>query len=452
MKNIVKLISVLALSVWLHSCADFLDAKPDNTLAHPSTLKDLRAILDNENGVNNVYPSTLAMASDEFYMTYQGFTQMTQRIQDVYIWEDQGIDAGWTTSYKAISLANVVLEALERIKGGDQHLRNQLEGEALFLRGWMFFHLAQIYCQHFSIHDTGEGLGLVLRMDSSSEVNIGRSSLKETYKQIFEDLNRALELLPENAEYVTRPAKLACYGALARAYLTVEDFDAAEKMVDQLLRQKSELWDYNTVKGNGLYPFVLADNVEMVYYGRAVSTGEFIYNPNTYIDPALYELYEEYDLRRSLYFTAGAEGQKFRGYYHGALADYFAGIGIDEMYLIKAECAARRRDVETGLYYLNTLLRHRYDSSYFTSLNITDSDILFHKILEERRKQLVCRGLRWQDLRRLNRTEGLETTIRREMIINGELKVYTLKPNSLRYVFLIPYLATEMGKYEQNPR
>ncbi|MFD2556586.1 MULTISPECIES: RagB/SusD family nutrient uptake outer membrane protein [Sphingobacterium] len=452
MKSIIKLIPVLGLSVWLYSCANFLDAKPDNTLAHPSTLKDLRAILDNENAVNDVYPSTLAMASDEFYMTYKGYAQMTQRIQDIYIWEDQGIDAGWTTSYKAISLANVVLEALERIKGGDQRLRNQLEGEALFLRGWMFFHLAQIYCPHFSIHDTGEGLGIVLRMDSSSEVKIGRSSLKETYRQIFGDLNRALELLPEESEYITRPAKLACYGALARAYLTVEDFVAAEEMVDKLLKRKDELWDYNTVSGVGLYPFVLADNIELIYYGRAASTGEFIYNPNTYIDPALYSLYEEHDLRKNLYYTAGAEGMKFRGYYHGKLADYFGGIGMDEMYLIKAECAARREDTPTGLRYLNTLLQHRYNSDYFNSLTILDSDILLRRTLEERRKQLVCRGLRWQDLRRLNRTKSLETTIHREMEIDGELKVYTLEPNSLRYVFLIPYLATEMGHYEQNPR
>lgn len=452
MRSIIKLIPVLGLSVWLYSCANFLDAKPDNTLAHPSTLKDLRAILDNENAVNDVYPSTLAMASDEFYMTYKGYAQMTQRIQDIYIWEDQGIDAGWTTSYKAISLANVVLEALDRIKGGDQRLRNQLEGEALFLRGWMFFHLAQIYCPHFSIHDTGEGLGIVLRMDSSSEVKIGRSSLKETYRQIFEDLNRALELLPEESEYITRPAKLACYGALARAYLTVEDFDAAEEMVDQLLKRKDELWDYNTVNGDGRYPFVLSENMELIYYGKSASTGEFMGNGNTYIDPELYRLYEEHDIRKNLYFTLGAEGMKFRGYYHGKLSDYFAGLAMDEMYLIKAECAARRRDIETGLHYLNTLLRHRYDSSYFTDLMITDSDALFRKILEERRKQLVCRGLRWQDLRRLNRTQGLGITIRREMIVNGELKVYTLEPNSFRYVFLIPYLATEMGNYAQNPR
>src|SRR5690606_29936702 len=121
--------------------------------------------------------------------------------------------------YQAISIANVVLEALERIDGGNVRLREQLEGEALFIRGWMLFNLAQIYCEPYVVTAENKGLGLVLRMDSNSEITIGRSNLEDTYTRIFADLHSALKLLPEEGEFITRPSRLVVHAALARIYL-----------------------------------------------------------------------------------------------------------------------------------------------------------------------------------------------------------------------------------------
>ncbi|MFT2658050.1 hypothetical protein, partial [Escherichia coli] len=55
------------------------------------------------------------------------------------------------------------------------------------------------------------------------------------------------------------------------------------------------------------------------------------------------------------------------------------------------------------------------------------------KVLVERRKELVWRGLRWQDLKRYKK-QGQNTTLTRLL---GTSR-YTLSPNSNKYVFAIP--------------
>jgi len=68
-------------------------------------------------------------------------------------------------------------------------------------------------------------------------------------------------------------------------------------------------------------------------------------------------------------------------------------------------------------------------------------------IIEERKKELVFRGLRFTDLRRLNK-EDAGITLNR--IVNG--REYKLLPNSLRYTLPIPDDAIAGSQIVQNPR
>jgi len=70
-----------------------------------------------------------------------------------------------------------------------------------------------------------------------------------------------------------------------------------------------------------------------------------------------------------------------------------------------------------------------------------------NKILTERRKELLMRGLRWTDLRRLNKETAFATTLSR--IVNGT--TYTLPPNDPGYVFRIPLSVINFTGIEQNP-
>jgi hypothetical protein len=81
----------------------------------------------------------------------------------------------------------------------------------------------------------------------------------------------------------------------------------------------------------------------------------------------------------------------------------------------------------------------------FTASNSTEA---LNLILEERRKELVFRGLRWTDLRRLNK-QGYNITLKR--VLDG--KTHILSPGDDRWVFPIPPDVIDANPgMRQNPR
>jgi hypothetical protein len=118
------------------------------------------------------------------------------------------------------------------------------------------------------------------------------------------------------------------------------------------------------------------------------------------------------------------------------------------MYLVKAECLARGGNTAAAMDTLNVLLVKRYDKDSFVPQTATDAEDALRKILIERKKELVGRGLRWLDLRRLNRDPRFAVTLQR--LRNGTL--VTLPPGDPRYTFPIPEQETENSGLEQNPR
>jgi len=437
----------------LYSCEKFLDAKPTNLISHPNSLENLRALLDYEPPIISSFAGHGELASDDFILDYTGLSYLLPYMKDAYLWEDRGIDGGtWRAGYNSISIANVILESLNRIQGGNQKTRDQLRGEALFLRGWMYFNLAQIYCEPYSILKENNDLGLVLRYDSSAEFKAKRSTLNETYQQILEDITNAVDLLPNIAEYKTRSSKLVALAALARIHLFIENYEMAEKCVDQIFIINSDLLDYNTLKINDAIPINLSNNIELLNFAESNTVSYLITHASTVINPVLYDMYEENDLRKLIFYEPNNLGIKFKGFYHGVKTSAFYGLAMDEMYLIKAECLARKNDVTNGALFLNKLLRHRFKSGYFTEKTYIDNSQLLEDVFKERRKELVFRGLRWYDLRRLNRQSNYAIKLIKNVQFPNENKIYVLEPNDKRYTFLIPIEAIDIGGYEQNPR
>ncbi len=89
----------------------------------------------------------------------------------------------------------------------------------------------------------------------------------------------------------------------------------------------------------------------------------------------------------------------------------------------------------------------RWDTNQFIPYSFTDKDLALKTILTERRKELVFRGLRWSDIKRLNR-DGYNITLSRT--VNGQ--TITLPPHDLRYAIAIPEEIIELTEIQQNPR
>ena len=81
----------------------------------------------------------------------------------------------------------------------------------------------------------------------------------------------------------------------------------------------------------------------------------------------------------------------------------------------------------------------------FTPLTALDKEEALKKIRQERRKELLMRGVRWADLKRHN-SEGASIELRR--VLNGI--TYTLKPNAPYYALPIPDDIIEQAGVEQN--
>jgi hypothetical protein len=181
-----------------------------------------------------------------------------------------------------------------------------------------------------------------------------------------------------------------------------------------------------------------------------MNTQLFHFSNLTFVNEELYDSYDSLDLRKELFYrkpNASALGYVFRGSFSGDYA-LFSGLSTGELYLILAETEIRLGRTAEGLGYLNELLEKRYKAGEFQPLSGLDESEALNLVLEERRKELAFRGLRWSDLRRLNLEPALAKTLSRK--VNG--MDYSLAPNSPRYVFPIPQDELQLNGLEPNIR
>jgi len=116
--------------------------------------------------------------------------------------------------------------------------------------------------------------------------------------------------------------------------------------------------------------------------------------------------------------------------------------------LIKAECLARKKDPD-ALEILNALRKKRLATDKYADLPQVSEDKLLEVVLEERQRELAFNGVRFFDMKRLAK-EGIYTrTLTRQF---GET-VYTLEPNSNRYMFPVAEKVRLLNNnIVQNPR
>ncbi len=98
---------------------------------------------------------------------------------------------------------------------------------------------------------------------------------------------------------------------------------------------------------------------------------------------------------------------------------------------------------------LNDLLITRWKSGTFIPLTASTKEEALNIILNERKKELLFRGLRWMDIKRLNE-EGANISIVRKS--PDHTKTGVLLPGSPRFAMQLPEdLVINFG-YQQNPK
>ncbi|MDP9078834.1 MAG: RagB/SusD family nutrient uptake outer membrane protein [Bacteroidota bacterium] len=433
----------------------FLDQRPNKALLVPSTVADLRALLDNTL-VFNTTPGLTLVADGDFYTTntaYQSFSLDMER--NSYTWAKDIFAAvpapDWNIPYQQIFYANVVLEGVSKLAADTSAERRAVQGTALFSRAYALFNLAQEFAAPYTAATANSAPGVPVRLSSDVNLHIQRGNVQQAYNQVIADLNAARSLLPATTAYKSRPTAAAAQALLARVSLSMGNYPLAARYADSVLAGNPPLIDYNTLNAASTRPFPRAlpdGNDEVLYYSVLVSYSFNSSAAQTFIDSGLYRSYDVNDLRKGLFYRELTPGNfKFKGNYAGTL-QLFSGLATDELYLISAECRARAGKAQAALDRLNTLLAKRWRSETFVPLVAADAPAALRLVLTERRKELPARNLRWSDLRRLNTDPAFAVTLDRT-ILGG---VYSLAPGSKRYVFPIPDEEIRLEGLQQNER
>lgn len=468
--NIILQISCcLLVCLTFSSCKkqdEFLDKKPNSRLFTISTLNDCQNLIQTESIFNGGRSPYIGLSStDDYFMLDENFQTLDPVDQQIYIWNKDinwastfpgGNDPNWSRPYEQVYYANTVLDALEGIEitAAETNRANQIRGSALFYRSFAHFNLLQLFAVPYDSVTASTDLGIPLRLTSDLNTPSHRSSQTESYNQIIADLQTAIQLLPAKSTFVTLPSQNAANALLARLFMVMGKYEDAMTNANSALDINNKLFDFNTAApGAAFYlwlsssEYPISENIyHSVFAGNSLigSIGRAI------VDSSLYNSYDTNDLRKQLWFMDYQGQKRFIGSYefYKTPLYHYDGLANDEMYLIRAECSARLGDVSGAMNDLNALLRNRYKSGTFVDRTAIDEEDALRQILAERRKELCFRGLRWTDLRRLNKDSRFAVTLTR--VVEGT--TYTLPPNDPKYTFQIPDNEIQLSGIQQNNR
>ncbi len=331
-----------------------------------------------------------------------------------YKYEESANNSGscedlWRQSFKAINNLNLIINNIDAAEGSDA-AKQEIRGEALGLRGMVYFDLARTFAYPW-IKAGASSQGLPLKL-TSEEVVVERSSLGETYDQILLDLQTAHDLLEENtwAQGSTKHlTKTGVKALMARVYLYKQDWNNALKYAEEVIAARGEanlmgvdsyaFEDYNSesifelsitaqnsLGSNGLgAQFDVKDGGQ----GDVIATQTFVNLLGAYEnDPraALLEEDKEGTEQAFVKYTNRSDGG-------GLSAHNIPVLRLSEMYLIAAEAAAHGAGGgdSSAQDHLNTLIENR--TTNFAAHQATETgEALKERIAEERRRELALEG------------------------------------------------------------
>lgn len=198
MDRIIIFLSILSLSVCLSCDKDWLAEKRDLNAVVPTSLTDMRAILNNTVSPSMTfdYMGMVQASGDDQVVTEAIFNIGSDKERNIYLWkttiytEPEQPVLEWDLSYQQVFNANVVLEGLTGISRNASNgvEWNDVKGGALFFRAKAFFNLAQVFSPAYNPTTSATNLGIPLRLASDPHIPTVRSTVKETYDRIIDDL------------------------------------------------------------------------------------------------------------------------------------------------------------------------------------------------------------------------------------------------------------------------
>jgi len=240
MKSLHHILILLALA--LSSCQGILDKEPIATLdagsffqTEDDAVQALNAayqplLFSNTN--NNFYWAFAEVTSDEAIPGGDGSRPgIVEMDAFTFTPRTEEFNTFWKLQYAGITQCNLVLDNISNIEMTENR-RNQITGQALFLRSYYYFLLTQVF---------GD-VPFFTRVAPPDELKVPKTAKATIYAQIEADCERAAGLLPAQypAADVGRATKGAAYALAAKTFLYEKNW---EKVVEYV----------GKVKGLGIY-------------------------------------------------------------------------------------------------------------------------------------------------------------------------------------------------------
>ena len=259
-KNIIYKGSLMLASVAiLASCSDQLDTLPDNrtTLDTPKKIAGLlvTAYPDRTPTLFNEW-----MSDNTDYMGAQN-SQGNRGGDQYFFWQEQtegGNDSPeqvWMLYYEGVYKANEALAAIEDQGGPKNDILRNSKGEALLIRAYDHFILANEFCRPYNGKTSTKDAGLYYATGiadfSAAAEQSNRGTVADVYSKIAADIEAGIPLLNDTYEVPKYHFnKQAAYAFATRFYLYYEKWEKAKEYADKLLGSNpaASLRDYRALQ------------------------------------------------------------------------------------------------------------------------------------------------------------------------------------------------------------
>ena len=423
------LLTVLFLfSLIMVNCEDFLEPGTpsgqigqDEVFNEPNTataavtslygkLRDESFLTGNLSGAT----ITMGLYADELdYYFFPGFSIEAFYYHQV-IPSNGSVKSIWDEAYNIVFAANTSLEGIAASNALEPELKNQLRGEALFVRALCHFYLTNFY---------GE-IPYVISTDYKVNSKVGKLPKSQVYDAIVTDLMEAKSLLGN--EYLTpdrvRPNAIVVSALLAKIYLYQGAWILAENQSSQVLENPSLQFESDI---NGVFllesPSTIWQLASQNEGDNTLEASNLIFDagppPLVALNPELVNAFEAGDLRRNAWVGEVTDGvdtwyfaNKYKQQYNTGVSLEFSKIfRLAEQYLIRAEARAMLGNISGAQADIN-IVRNRAGLAD-TSANTAEE--LKAAILQERRVELFSElGNRWFDLARTGTAADVLSSIK----------------------------------------
>ncbi|NJB70210.1 hypothetical protein GGR42_000672 [Saonia flava] len=244
MKRINIILAVFTIFTFLSCEEDFLEIPPEDSLSQTiffqkqgdfeqainatyAPLRDLYNIGGNNQGAWGMGE----LPSDNTYYRYNPSyraVQAGESIADFYVNDGNAtIENKYTINYLIIARANQILDLIDDVEFEDDSMRDNIKGQAYFLRALSYFDLVQ-YFGSVPLH--------LVPATSRNDAALPLSTSEEILAQILNDANDAVSFLPTKSnQEAGRATRGSAQMLLANVNLVQENWSGAESVLSDLL-------------------------------------------------------------------------------------------------------------------------------------------------------------------------------------------------------------------------